>query len=83
MVTAVISLFLYLSVSISVVVPLFVVHCSDVIVAGQPREENRIPLCTEGRPRMLDWHVLLPLCLCHALTVNTYRSSPLLFSLCE
>lgn len=37
----------------------FVVHCGDVIVAGQPREQNRIPLCTEGRPRTLDGHVLL------------------------
>ena len=41
------------SLSQSVMVLLFVVRPSDVIVAGQPREQNRIPLCAEGRPRTL------------------------------
>lgn len=61
-----------ISLSISVMVVLFVVHSSDVIVAGQPLEQNRIPLCAEGRPR------LLFLSLCHALTVYAY-TSPLCF----
>lgn len=54
--------------SVSVMVLLFVVRSSDVIVAGQPREQNRIPLCTEGRPRTLS------LSLCHNLTVCAYTS---------
>lgn len=54
--------------SISVVVLLFVVCSSDVIVAGQPHEQNRIPLCTEGRPRTLF------LSLCHTLTLYAYTS---------